>query len=232
MQEAALTWCIEVAGGRHHRSLDGAQPYAVFQALEAPVLRPLPMAPFELARWSNPKVGTDCHAKVGKVLYSLPWRLIGQRLDARETEQIVEFFVDGTLVRTWVRDGKRKQTNWDDYPPEKVAFFMRTPVWCRKRAVELGRSVAEVVEDLLGNAALHRLRSAQGVIGLADRYGATRLDAACARAIVVGDPSYRTIKGILVAGTEEDGAPTGSVPMAPAHLHGPVSLFDTGTDGS
>jgi transposase len=26
MQEAALAWCIEVAGARHHRSLDGAQP--------------------------------------------------------------------------------------------------------------------------------------------------------------------------------------------------------------
>ena len=49
---------------------------------------------------------------------------------------------------------------------------------------------------------------------------------------MVGDPSYRTIKGILVAGTEEDGAPTGTVPVAPAHLHGPVSLFDTGTEGS
>jgi len=29
-----------------------------------------------------------------------------------------------------------------------------------------------------------------------------RLDAACAKAIAVGDPSYRTIKGILLAGTE------------------------------
>lgn len=232
MQEAALAWCIEVAGARHHRSLDGAQPFAVFQAIEAPALGPLPLAPFELARWSTPKVGTDCHAKVGKVLYSLPWRLIGQRLDARETERIVEFFVDGTLVRTWVRDGRKKQTNWDDYPPEKVAFFMRTPAWCRKRAAELGASVDAVVADLLGNAALHRLRSAQGVIRLADRYGATRLDAACARAVVVGDPSYRTIKGILVAGTEEDGTPMGTIPIAPAHLHGPVSLFDTGTGGS
>jgi len=38
-----------------------------------------------LATWSTAKVGPDIHAKVGKTLYSVPWRLIGQRLDARET---------------------------------------------------------------------------------------------------------------------------------------------------
>ena len=35
--------------------------------------------------------------------------------------------------------------------------------------------------------ALFRLRAAQGVLGLADKYTAARLEAACARAIAVGD---------------------------------------------
>jgi hypothetical protein len=68
----------------------------------------------------------------------------------------------------------------------------------------------------------------QGVIRLADKYGDERLDAACARAITVGDPSYKTVKGILVAGTESDGAAPVEVPTAPAHLHGPDQLFHTG----
>ena len=111
---------------RHHRSLDGAQPYAVFQAIEAPVLRPLPMAPFELARWSNPKVGTDCHAKVGKVLYSLPWRLIGQRWTP-ETERTVEFFVDGTLVRTWVRDRQEEADQLGRLPAREGGLLHAHP---------------------------------------------------------------------------------------------------------
>jgi hypothetical protein len=43
---------------------------------------------------------------------------------------------------------------------------------------------------------------------------------------VVGDPSYRTIKGILDAGVETDPppAPAGDG-GAPAHLHGPTALF-------
>jgi hypothetical protein len=61
MQAAALEWCTEVAGRRAHRSLDGASPLAVFEAVEAPTLIPLPAEPFELATWTTPKVGPDCH---------------------------------------------------------------------------------------------------------------------------------------------------------------------------
>ncbi len=229
MQTGALTWCTEVAGRRHHRSLEGGAPLSVFAAVEADALIPLPGSVFELARWSTPKVGPDCHVKVAKTLYSVPWRHIGRRVDARETDATVEFFVDGTLIKTWARLEQGKQTDWADYPPEKVAFHMRTPTWCRHRAGELGPSVTAVVGCLLEINALHRLRSAQGVLRLADRYSAERLNAACARAVAVGDPSYRTVKGILVAGTETE-TPAGddTEAAAPAHLHGPAGLFDTG----
>jgi transposase len=225
MQAGALRWCVEVAGRRAHRSLDGASPLAVFEAVEAAALIPLPAAPFELASWSAPKVGPDSHVRVGRALYSVPWRHIGRQVDAREAERTVEVFVDGVVVKTWARVERGKQTDWSDLPPEKVAFFMRTPVWCRRRAAELGLSVLAVVEALFEVNALHRLRSAQGVVRLADRYPPERLDAACARALAVGDPSYRTVKGILAAGTEHEGTPEPNAPTAPAHLHGPAALF-------
>jgi transposase len=226
MQTAAVGWCADVAGRRQHRSLEGATPAVVFAAVEADALLMLPPTPFELARWTTPKVGPDCHIKVGKVLYSVPWRFIGRTVDAREGDRTVEVFVDGTVVKTWARVERGKQTDYGDYPPEKVAFFMRTPVWCRRKANELGPNVAELIGALLEINVLHRLRSAQGVLGLADRYGVDRLDAACRRAIEVGDPGYRTVRGILKAGTEHDGQPAPIAPIAPAHLHGPAQLFN------
>jgi transposase len=232
MVTGALTWCVEVAGRRAHRSLDGASPLSVFEAVERGALLALPPVPFELATWTAPKVGPDCHIRVGKALYSVPWRYIGRTVDAREGERTVEVFVDGAVIKTWARVERGKQTDWADYPPEKVAFFMRTPTWCRRRAAELGPAVAEVVAELLGEGALHRLRSAQGVVRLADRHGAERLNAACARALGVGDPSYRTVKGILVAGTENEGAVVARIPTAPAHLHGPAALFDAEGTGA
>nr|MDQ3294592.1 IS21 family transposase [Actinomycetota bacterium] len=232
MQTAALEWCHDVAGRRSHRALDGAAPLIVFTAVEADTLRALPTARFELAAWSTPKVGADCHIKVGKTLYSVPWRLIGRHVDARQSERLVEVFIDGDVVKTHRRIERGRQTDWADYPPEKVAFFMRTPQWCLKRAGELGPSVLAVIEALLEVNALHRLRSAQGVVGLADTHDPQRLDAACARALAVGDPAYRTVKGILAAGTETEEIVETTVPTAPAHLHGQQGLFDTREEAS
>jgi hypothetical protein len=227
MCTGSVRWCIDVAGVRSHRSLDGASPLSVFEAVELPAMLALPAAAFELASWSRPKVGPDCYAKAGKALYTIPWRFIGQRLDARDGDRTVEFYADGQVIKTWARIEKGKQTDWADFPPEKVAFFMSTPQWCLKRAGELGQHVKALVAALLEVNALYRLRQAQGVVGLAEKNGADRLDAACRRAIEIGDPENRTVKGILKAGTENDGALEEQPPPdAPAHLHGPAGLFD------
>ena len=220
-RDEAKRWSTEVAGARHCRSLDGAPPYSVFLALEQAALVPLPAGGFELARWSRAKVHDDCHIKVGKTLYSVPWRHIGERVDARATSAMVAIYAQGELVKTHVAKAKGRQTDYGDYPPHKVAFFQRTPVWCRKRAAEVGPCCAAVVAELLELNVLHRLRSAQGILGLADRYSPERLEAACARAAEVGDPSYRTVKGLLLAGTEAKPAPEPTGAGTPALLHGP-----------
>ena len=178
---------------------------------------------------SAPKVGPDIHVKVGEALYSVPWAYIGRSVDARLGPRTVEVFVDTKLVKTHVRIERGRQTDVADYPPEKVAFFMATPAWCRRQADQLGESVAELVGVLMEVNALYRLRQAQGVIRLADKHGAQRLDAACRRAIIVGDPCLKTVRGILIAGTETDGDERAETPpSAPAHLHGPRRLFEPG----
>ncbi len=231
MQARALRWCTEVAGQRAHRGLDGARPLAVFTAVEAPGLLPLPVKRFEVARWVSPKVAPDCHVAVEKVLYSVPWAHIGARTDTKVTERVVAIHVGGVLVKTWPRVAKGRCTDPADYPPEKIAFFSRNPVWCRSKAAGLGPHVAELVEGLLAVQALHRLRSAQGIIGLAGKHGAERVDAACQLALAAGDPTYRTVRGILAAGTENTGragdpaGPGGASVATPAHLHGPDGLL-------
>ena len=84
-----------------------------------------------------------------------------------------------------------------------------------------------VVDQLLEVNALYRLRAAQGILGLRKKYSDTRLEAACAKALTVGDPSYRTIQGILIAGTETDPEPETGDAGAAAFLHGPEGLFPT-----
>ena len=131
------------------------------------------------------------------------------------------------------RDGRR-QTDWNDYPPEKAQFYQRNPDWCRAQARLLGPAVAQVVEALLAQHALHYLRQCQGIIRLAERYGAQRVNAACQLALAYGDPAYRTIRNILHQAREgQDPLPlpdrSATAAAVGAYLHGPEQLFAADT---
>src|SRR5262249_57311706 len=91
----------------------------------------------------------DAHAKVGRTLYSLPYRLIGQQLDARATPRLVEFFADGQLVKTHAFQARGRRTDWADLPEHKAGFFMRTPAWCASQAALVGPACAPPVGALL-----------------------------------------------------------------------------------
>ena len=225
MQAEAARWSLEVAGRRACRPLEGAAPAAVFEAVEKDALRPLPAGAFVLATWATARIGPDIHAQVDKVLYSLPWQHIGKTADVRVTATMVQFFIGGVLVKSHPRKIRGKQTDFSDYPPEKIAFHMRTPAWCRRQAAGIGPACEQVIGELLAENALYRLRSAQGIVGLADRHDPARLEAACAKALAAGDPSYRTVKGILAAGAERDQLPAAAGDGgAPAFLRGPTSF--------
>ena len=225
MQAEAARWSLEVAGQRACRPLEGAAPAAVFAAVEKDALRPLPAGPFVLATWATAKIGPDIHAQVEKVLYSVPWRHIGKTADVRITGSMVQFFIGGDLVKSHPRKVRGKQTDFSDYPPEKIAFHMRTPAWCRRQAAGIGPSCEYLIGELLADNALYRLRAAQGVIGLAGKHDPSRLEAACAKAITAGDPSYRTVRGILAAGAERDQLPAAAGDGgAAAFLRGPASF--------
>jgi transposase len=225
MQAGAARWSAEVAGQRACRPLEGAAPAVVFETVERQALRPLPAEPFVLASWATAKIGPDIHAQVDKVLYSVPWRHIGKTADVRITGTMVQFFIGGQLVKTHPRKIRGKATDFADYPPEKIAFHMRTPQWCRKQAAAIGPACEQVISGLLADNALYRLRAAQGVIGLADKHDPGRLEAACAKAVTAGDPSYRTVRGILAAGAERDQLPAAAGDGgAAAFLRGPASF--------
>jgi hypothetical protein len=230
MQAAAVQWSREVAGARKSRALDGQQPGFVFSTVERHALLALPRNEFALAVWATGKVATDCHVKVGKALYSVPWRLMGQQVHARTCGDVVQIVHHGDVVATHVTHPWGRATDFEHYPPEKIAFTLRNPTWCRRAAAEVGPACAEVIAEFMAVNAIHRLRSAQGVLAFRKTVGDRRLEAACARAIAVGDPSYRTVKGILAAGTELDGITEPAPPQAPAHLRGPQA-FDTDTTG-
>jgi hypothetical protein len=170
---------------------------------------------------------------VQSTLYSIPFRYVGQRLDVRIGSTLVRFFLGAQLVKTHLRGRPgQRMTDWNDYPPQKAAFFQRTPAWCRQQAAELGTYVHTAVSELLDQHHLHFLRQSQGIIRLAETYGAARLDAACRRALSYGNARYRTIKTILEKGLDPqlvDEVDHSSAGVG-AFLHGPDGLFNVSNE--
>jgi len=232
----ALRWCLETAGLRCHGTIK-QQPLVLFETIERATLLPLPVTPWEPVTWKLAKLHPDCHVVFQGAYYSAPFRLIGQRLWVRATATQVQCFHDYTLVATHhtARPGQRR-TLHDHLPPDKVHFLMQTPIWCQTRAAEIGPTCAAFIAALLGDRPLDRLRSAQGVLRLAARYGAARVEAACTRACAVGEYRYATVKTILAAGLDRQpllNLTSGPAPVAPPRHARPWTAFfpDPGGEG-
>jgi len=151
---------------------------------------------------------------------------MGKTVDVKLGTRMVEIYRDYELIKTHLRAAKgQRVTDWNDYPPEKAAFFQRTPDWYRSRAGLIGISTGKTVAALLEEHAFHNLRQCQGILRLAEKYGHQRLEQACARANVFGDPRYRTVKTILERGLDMEPLLFESPRMAGAFLRGPDELF-------
>jgi len=221
--EALRRWIVERAGTRDHGTTHEA-PLALFEAHERAALLPLPAEPFELRETRSVKVHPDCHVVIDGSYYSVPYAQVGARLDAFVSERVVELFRGTELIATHPRALRKGswQTRLEHYPTEQAAFLERTPQFCRSLAERIGPATSEVVGQLLADRPLDRLRSVQGILGLVETVGRTRLEAACRRALAFGDPRDRRIKEILNAGLDQAplpelpepgaGAPSGGGP--------------------
>jgi hypothetical protein len=227
MQCDAVRWASTTADARPHRILDGTVG-GIFTEQELPAMRPLPVEPFEIARGARPTVHPDCHVQVDSRFYSIPWKYIGRVIDMRVGERVARAYADGVLIKTHLLErGRRRYTDDADYPPDKIAFFQRTPVWCRSEAAKLGEHVALLVAQLLPERApLYMLRQAQGIVRLAETYEPMRINAACHRALDT-DPSLRTVRNILKKGLDllaEEAPPP--VAATSGYLHGAGVLLE------
>ena len=75
---ARLTWL----NNRPFAKLDGTRQI-LFEQLDRPAMRPLPATRYELGTWKTPKVNIDYHVDVDRHYYSVPYQLVGHRVEAR-----------------------------------------------------------------------------------------------------------------------------------------------------
>jgi transposase len=212
------TWVREQAGVRNHGTTHQA-PLKLFATCEQAALLPLPQAPFTLLAIRPVKVHADCHVVIEGSYYSAPCRYVGQTLEAYIGEQVVQLFGGQELLCTHERATQpgEHHTRPEHYPAEMAEYLQRTPEYCRRLAAEIGPATRQVVQTLLDDRPLDRLRSVQAILRLERSVTARRLEAACARALYYGDVTYRRIKQILNAALDCEPLPgPGPAPAQPA----------------
>ena len=129
----------------------------------------------------------------------------------RVTARTVECFHGNERVaahaRTYVP--RRYSTVAEHMPCSHRAYAQWTPERLVRWAQESGDATAAVIGDILGRHVHPQqgFRSCLGVMRLGKEYGSARLEAACARALAIGSPRYKSIASILSAGLDAQALP-------------------------
>ena len=201
--EQLLTWVLGEAGNRIHGTTR-ERPLMRFAETEQALMLPLPAIAPECPTWAKAKLHPNCHVQLDRCYYSAPFRLIHQTLWLEISPYALRIYREHELVAVHPRKFKPgdRSTVDDHLPPDAQAYFMRDPQWCLRQAKTVGPACLAVVESLFGHRVLDHLRAAQGLLRLSDQFGRIRLEAACARALNFGTPTYRTVKHILKDGLD------------------------------
>jgi transposase len=179
----------------------GASRRALFEDVERSALKQLPAEPYVFAEWKQCRVGLDYHVEIDKHYYSVPHRLLREKVWARITGRTIEVFHCGQRVAAHVRaSANRKHTTVRDHMPSSHRRYADwTPERLRRQAGEIGHYTAALVEIILQERAHPEqgFRASIGILRLAKAFGCERLEAACGRALEIGARSYSSVNSIL-----------------------------------
>ena len=188
------------------RHYGGASRATLFARLDHPALRPLPPVPFEYAAWKHARVNLDYHIAVEHHAYSVPHALVHEAVEVRLTTTTLEVFHGGHRVAAHRRSDRRGGFTTDPahMPKAHQAHHEWRPSRFLAWASSIGPQTAALVAAILADRPHPEqgYRSCLGILRLAKRYDAGRLEAACARALAAGARSYRHVDAILRRGLD------------------------------
>ena len=190
----------------------------LLDAVDRPAALPLPERPYEYAEWSKATVNIDYHVEVAAHYYSVPCRLLHERLDVRLTAGAVEIFHGGQRVAAHVRCPLRyKHTTLPDHMPEDHRKYAEwTPSRIIQWATQTGPATASLVDRIMAAKAHPEqgYRACLGILRLGERYGKDRVEAASRRGLHYNTCSFRSIKSILIAGLDRLAPPQEQIQTA------------------
>jgi len=223
----AIRVLLERLNNRPFKKLPGSRR-ALFEQIDRPALRPLPVTPHEVAEWKKVRVDINYHVEVDDHYYSVPYQYVRQTLEARITPNIVEVLHQGTRIASHLRSSlPGKHTTVREHMPRPHQQYLDwTPERLVGWAAKTGPATAQVVDTILTSRPhpQHGFRPCLGIMRLGKHYGDARLEAACRRALALSACGYKSIESILKRGLDSAPLPTPATPtLTPEHdnIRGP-----------
>ena len=197
---------LEELNLREFKQREGCRRSAYLEEEKA-FMKQLPSQRYELATWNpNIKVGTDYLVSDGRNKYSVPFDLIGEKVDIRLTSTTVEVFFHGSRVASHVRKTAVQRepiVNENHMTPEHRKYLNYITEDFAVWAKSVGESTMRVVTYFLtaGKEPEQGYKSCASLTKLAEKYGAKKLETACADVLKhTSAPSLRLISTIMKNG--------------------------------
>ena len=217
----ALREQLEAYNHRPFQKLEGSRR-SLFEQLDQPALKPLPVTRYEFAQWKQATVHIDYHVEVDKHRYSTPYQLVHKKVDVRSTQSTIEVFFKGKRVASHKRSPhKGRFTTLKDHMPKSHREYAQ---WTPGRLIRWARKTGEHTERLVEKILESRphpqqgFRACLGILRLSKPYGDDRLEAACKRALYIQSLSYKSVESILKHGLDHKPLPE-KQPELPAIEH-------------
>jgi transposase len=224
---AAIAALLERLNDRPFRKREGTRR-SLFESLDRPALKPLPVEPYQYGEWKTARVNIDYHVEFDRHWYSVPHQLTQCEVEIRATPATVEIFHRGVRVASHARSQAAYQhTTIHEHRPKA---HQRHQEWPPSRIVEwcgtIGPATAQVAERILGSNRHPEqgYRSCLGIVRLGTDYPHARVEAAARRAIALQVCTYKSLKAILennLDGQEPETAPAPRPPVDHPNLRGP-----------
>ena len=169
---------------------------AVMFAEEQPTLRPLPLEPFRFYQYGARRVHLDGCVEVEAAYYSVPPGHIGREVPVQWNDLYVRILHPGTgqLLREHLRQQRgRRRIVEADRSRHTAPGVLRLLA----RAGQVGERTGALCAALHARQGDLAARHIQGTLSFLKKYGAARLEQACATALDLQVPEYRFVRRYL-----------------------------------
>lgn len=173
---------------------------SLFESIDRPALKPLPAA-YEYAQWKKARISIDYHIEVDGHYYSVPYQLAKEQVDVRLTTTTVEVLFKNKRVACHARDSRKGiHTTLSEHMPKSHQKHLE---WTPSRIIHWAGQNGPLTQDLVSRIMESRrhpeqgFRSCLGIMRLAKQFSPQRVEAACARALILKAYSYKSVESIL-----------------------------------